>query len=102
MYKEANLHSILYRYAQFSDNYDCTYLAISKICETDEGLAAFLRSFKEKNIHFEGRLMLVKDAEKLAQRIAESTLKHEYLWLSKLLGEEGNIQLVRAQAAKLR
>ena len=102
LYKEANLHSILYRYAQFNDNYEGSFLAISRMCETDKGLAAFLRYFKKEAISHDGRITLVEDAEKLAQRITTSTLKNEYLWLAELLSEEGNILLIREQAAKLK
>src|ERR1019366_1644037 len=43
LYKEANLHSILYRFAQFNNAYKEVYGAIANICKTDTGLAVFLR-----------------------------------------------------------
>ena len=101
LYKEANLISVLYHFAQLNnDAYDDTYDAISKMCRTDEGLAAFLKHFEEGS-HFIGvRLEIVEDAEILAQRITHSTLKDEYSWLVKLLGEEATIKFVQEQTVK--
>lgn len=102
LYKEANLHSVLYRFAQFNnDAYDDVYKAISNMCKTDEGLAAFLRYYKEGNHSLGERLTLVEDAEKLAQRITDSTIKDEYRWLVELLKKEETIQFVSEQAARL-
>lgn len=103
LYKEANLFSVLYRFAQFNnDAYEETYDAISKMCETDKGLAAFLKYFVEGS-HFIGdRLMLAEDAEKFAQRIANSALKDEYHWLVELLGKEETIKFVQKQTTKLK
>lgn len=96
LYKEAQLHSILYRFAQFNnDAYDEVYVAINKMCETDKGLAAFLRYFKEANITYDYQFTLIEDAKKLAQRINDSTLKDEYLWLTELLNNKETIQHVR-------
>jgi len=100
LHKEANLFSILYRYAQLSDNYQNAYDAISKICETDNGLAAFLGYFEKESHFLHDKLMLVEDAEKLAYRITSSTLKDEYLWLAELLEKEETANFCRAQAAK--
>lgn len=102
LYKEASLHSILNYYAQFNDNYKGAYSAISKMCETEKGLAAFLRYFQKEFIFHDGSIKLIEDAEKLAQYITTSTLKDEYLWLADLLSEKENILLVREQAAKLK
>lgn len=103
LYKEANLHSILYRFAQFNnDAYADVYVAISKMCETDKGLAAFLGHFKKENIPYDERLTLVEDAAKLAKRITDSTLKDEYFWFAELLSNEETIQRVREQATKLK
>ena len=101
LHKEPLLFAILYRFAQFNnDAYEDAYEAISKMCETDEGLAAFLKYF-EKDSHFIGeRLMLVEDAEKLALRINNSKLKDEYVWLTELLRKEETIQFIQAQVAK--
>lgn len=101
LHKEPLLFAILYRFAQFNnDAYEGAYEAISKMCETDEGLAAFLKYF-EKDSHFIGdRLMLVEDAEKLALRINDSKLKDEYIWLTELLRKEETIQFIQAQVAK--
>lgn len=102
LYKEAHLHSILFCYAQFNNDYKEAYSAISNLCETDEGLAAFLGHFKEDFIFRDGSIKFIEDAEKLAKLITTSTLKNEYLWFADLLSEEENILLVREQAAKLR
>ena len=101
LYKEANLISVLYRFAQLNnDAYDDTYDAISKMCRTDEGLAAFLKYFEEGS-HFIGdKLKIVEDAEKLAQRITHSILKDKYSWLVKLLGEENTIKFIQEQTVK--
>ena len=100
LHKEANLISILYRFAQLSDDYKNAYGAISRMCETDNGLAAFLGYF-EKGSHFlSDKLMLVEDAEKLAHRINKSTLKDEYIWLAELLEKEETVNFCRAQVAK--
>lgn len=101
LHKEPLLFAILYRFAQFNnDAYEDAYEAISKMCETDEGLAAFLKYF-EKDSHFIGdRLMLVEDAEKLALRITNSKLKDKYVWLTELLRKEETIKFVREQVAK--
>lgn len=101
LHKEPLLFAILYRLAQFNnDAYKDAYEAISKMCETDDGLAAFLRHF-EKDSHFiSDRLMLVEDAEKLALRITNSSQKEEYLWLAELLREEKIINFIQAQVTK--
>jgi hypothetical protein len=102
LYKEANLHSILYRYAQFSNDYKGAYTAISKMCETDEGLAAFLRSFKESSFFDIRSLALVDDPEKLTKRITSSTLNDKYQWLIVFLRKQENISLIREQATQLK
>lgn len=103
LYKEANLHSVLYRFAQFNHQvYDEAYKVISKMCENDDGLAAFLKYYKEDGHSLDDQLRLVEDAEKLAQRIADSTIKDEYQWLIKYLGYEQNIKSIREQAIKLK
>lgn len=103
LYKEANLHRILYRFAQFNnDAYEDVYAAINKMCETDEGFVAFLSKFKEENISYGGQLSLVEDAEKLVQRINNSTLKGKYLWLAELLTKEETIQFIKDEKAKLK
>lgn len=103
LYREANLFSIFYRFAQFNNNvYEEAYDAISKMCQTDKGLAAFLKYFEEGSPFNGERLMLAEDAEKLAQRIANSALKDEYHWLVELLGKEETIKFVQEQTTKLK
>lgn len=103
LYMEANLFSVLSSLAELNNNaYEETYNAISKMCKTDKGLAAFLKYFV-KGSHFIGnKLMLVEDAEKLAHRIANSALKDEYHWLVELLGKEETIRFVQEQTTKLK
>lgn len=102
LYKEATLHSILFRFAQFNHQvYDEAYKVISKMCGTNEGLTAFVRYFKENGYSLGDQLMLVEDAEKLAQRIADSTNEDEYQWLIKYLSDEQNIKSIRERAIKL-
>ena len=102
LYKEANLYRVLYRFAQFNGAYEYIYDAINKMCETDEGLTAFLRKFKEENIFYDDQLALVENAEKLAQHINNSTLSNKYLWLVELLRKEETIKTVSEQSAKLK
>ena len=101
LYKEANLISVLYRFAQLNNEaYNTMYDAISRMCQTDEGLVSFLKYFKEGGHFIDDQLKAVEDAEKLAQRITHSTLKEKYSWLVKLLGEEATINFIKEQVAK--
>ena len=101
LYKEPRLFSILYRFAQFNnDAYEDAYEAISKMCETDDGLTAFLKYFVKDSHDLGDRLMLVEDAEKLALRIINSKQKDKYFWLTELLHKEETIKFVQEQAAK--
>lgn len=103
LYREAKLISIFYRFAQFNNNaYEEAYDAISKMCQTDKGLAAFLKYFEDGSPFNGERLMLVEDAEKLAQRITNSALKDEYHWLVESLGKEDTIKFVQEQTTKLK
>ena len=72
------------------------------MCETDEGLAAFLRQYKEEAVHYDDRLTLVEDAGNLAQRINESTLKDKYSWLTQWLSKDEVIKAVKDNAGKLK
>lgn len=100
LYKEANLHSILHRYAQLNDNYEGAYLAISNMCKTDKGLVAFLEEFREKGVS--NQFTLVEDAKNLVQRITKSTLKDEYKWIVDMLSSEEAIKFVSEQSARLK
>lgn len=101
LFKEANLISILFRFAQLNnDAYQNAYDAISSVCQTDEGLAAFLKYFVKESPPYQDSLMLVENAENLTQRITHSTLNDEYSWLVKLLGEEATIKFIQEQTAK--
>lgn len=101
LYKEANLFSILYRFAQFNnDTYEDSYEAISRMCKTKEGLGAFLKYFEKESHSLSDRLALVADTEKLAQQIINSTLKEEYHWLVELLRREETIQFIQEHVAK--
>lgn len=101
LHKEPLLFPILYRFAQLNnDAYEDSYEAISRMCETDEGLAAFLRHFEKDGHNLGDRLMLVQDAETLARRITNSTLNDEYFWLAEILREEKTIKFVQEQVAK--
>lgn len=105
LHKEVCLHSVLHRFAQFESAYAEVYAAVSIMCETDEGLASFLRAYKgEKSISQENisHFVLIDDPEKLTQRIADSVLQDEYLWLFNSLSNEQMILAVKEQADRLK
>lgn len=98
LHREALLPSILYRFAQFNDNdYLETYAAIDQMCRTEEGLAAFLKSFKKESIEPNPRFTLVRDAEKLVQYIRKSSIVKDYEWLIDILSQEEIIKQIREQ-----
>ena len=101
--EEANLHSVLHRFAQFNEAYEEVYEAISKICETDEGLNIFLSRFDEgREFNYASQFSLVEDAEKLAQRINNSVHKNKYHWLTRYLNIEENIKFINEHVSQLK
>lgn len=65
LYKEAQLHSVLYRFAQFNGNdYSEAYRAIDRMCQTEKGLAVFLKYFKKESLFPDSQFALIEDAEK--------------------------------------
>jgi hypothetical protein len=100
---EANMHSILYRFAQLNFAYEETYGAVTKICSTEDGLRKFL------SVHVEGNpfnnpasFSLVEDTQVLVDRISVSTLKNEYAWLVALITSVGYVNSINEQAVHLK
>ncbi len=69
IHNEINFHSVLYRLAQFNGSYTEVYAAVSKICESNEGLIKFLSAFdpfKQNPDHFHlERVSLIEDANQM-------------------------------------
>jgi hypothetical protein len=98
LYKEVQLHSVLYRFAQFNgDDYSEAYLAIDQMCRTEEGLIAFLKLFTQESLVRDSHFTLVEDAEKLAQYIRNSSIAKDYEWLIEILSREEIIQKIRKE-----
>ena len=96
LYKEAHLHSILYRFAQFNkDNYEETYKAIDEMCKTEKGLSAFLRYYEKESFLNHAQFKLIEDAERLRNYILDSSmLKKKYHWLIEWLSKDSNIRSI--------
>ena len=98
LFQEVYLHSILYRFAQFNGNdYSEAYRAIDQMCQTEKGLAAFLKYFKKENLSHDSQFALIEDAEKLKQYILSSTFAEEYDWLIEILSKEEVIKQIKEQ-----
>ena len=98
LFQEIYLHLILYRFAQFNGNdYSEAYTAIDQMCQTEKGLAAFLKYFKKESLFPDSQFTLIEDAEKLKQYILSSTFAKEYDWLIEVLSKEENIKKIREQ-----
>ncbi len=98
LFQEVYLHSILYRFAQFNGNdYSEAYTAIDQMCQTEKGLAAFLKYFKKESLFPDSQFTLIEDAEKLKQYILSSTFAKEYDWLIEVLSKEENIKKIKEQ-----
>ncbi|PHV21606.1 hypothetical protein CSQ92_00310 [Janthinobacterium sp. BJB446] len=101
--RESRMHSILYRFAQLNFAYEETYQSVAKICATDNGLRKFL-SIHVENSPFDtlSSYSLVEDATLLANRIENSTLKDEYLWLTRSLAIPERITGIQEQSTRLK
>jgi predicted KAP-like P-loop ATPase len=100
---EARMHAILYRFAQLSFAYEETYVAVTKICSTEDGLRKFLSvHVAESPFNSMDNFALVEDAQVLADRIAASKLKEEYAWLGELIVSDEFANKIRNQAARLK
>jgi len=86
LHKQSNLRSILYRYAQFNDDYDAVYDMVYRICETEAGLENFLSYFNEDGPYdFAEECRLISDPVRFSNIISSSTFAGKYKWLSDLL-----------------
>lgn len=100
---EANMHRILYRFAQLNFAYEETYGAVTKICSTEDGLKKFLSVYKSDSpFNSMENFGLVEDAQVLADRIAASKLKDEYAWLAALITSAGYANPIKEQAVRLK
>lgn len=98
LYKEVQLHSVLYRFAQFNGNdYSEVYAVIDQMCRTEEGLDAFLKDFTQERLAHDSQFTLIEDAEKLAQYIRNSSIAKDYEWLIEILSREEIIQKIRKE-----
>lgn len=101
--KEAEMHSILYRFAQLNFAYRETYDAVTTICSIDDGLEKFLSEFAEGSpFNTVDRFSLVEDAKILADRIGTSKQKTEYTWLVDLIIQDEFQTKIQEQAARLK
>jgi len=98
LYKEVQLHSVLYRFAQFNGNdYSEAYTAIDQMCRTEEGLNAFLKDFTQERLAHDSQFTLIEDAEKLAQYIRSSSIAKDYEWLIEILSDEEIAKKIKEQ-----
>ncbi len=100
---EPNMHRILYRFAQLNFTYEEAYEAVTKICSSEDGLKKFL-SVHTQNSPFNSldSFALVENAQILADRISESNLKDEYLWLVTLMTSVDFSKQINEQAVRLK
>lgn len=102
LYKQSNLFSILYRYAQLNDNYTEVYKMVWKICDSLDGLEKFLSYFNESDQdNIASQLGLLESSQRLAEIVSDSPLSKKYGWLTDLLMEPNLSQQV-AEIAKTR
>jgi hypothetical protein len=103
LYKEANMHRILYRFAQLNFAYEEAYSAVTKICSTEDGLKKFLSVHTaESPFNTIDSFSLVEDAQVLADRISASKLKDEYAWLVALITSVDYANPIKEQAVRLK
>lgn len=100
---EANMHRILYRFAQLNFAYEEAYCAVTKICSTEDGLKKFLSVHTaESPFNTIDSFSLVEDVQVLADRISVSKLKDDYAWLVELITSDGYANPIKEQAVRLK
>lgn len=98
---EIKMHSILYRFAQLNFAYGETYEIIKNVCVSDDGLKKFLSAHTKDNLLTNIETYgLIEDAHLMAERIRNSSLSEEYVWLADYIGSGSHPQAIEEQAKR--
>ncbi len=100
---QPRMHSILYRFAQLNFAYTETYEMVRKICTTEQGLKRFVSTYvKDSPFDSLDNYALVENAQMLADRINETSLKDEYSWLVTHITSVERAKTIQAQSDRLK